>query len=166
LSHYSGMQMRYQTLRNLFVILRTVIKLNPKARRVPKHMMLSHLGGWCCCLPRGVHPDVATVEKARVHGAISVSTTHPQCLNELAGHKKEYKLFEAAHQPRHSLSSLLNTASDGWVPREDWGGTESAHREVFEEMLQEVLGNEQPHDGEPIRGEIDLRDIWPFDLEE
>jgi hypothetical protein len=67
-------------------------------------------------------------------------------------------------QLRHSLSSLLNIASDGWVPPEDWEGTESAHREVFEGMLQEVLGNEQPYDDEPIRGEIDLREIWPFDL--
>jgi hypothetical protein len=87
-------------------------------------------------------------------------------LDELAVHQKEYKLFEAAHQLRHSLSSLLNTASDGWVPPEDWEGTESAHREIFEGMLQEILGNEQPDDDEPIRGETDLREIWPFDLKE
>ncbi|KAH8707034.1 hypothetical protein GQ44DRAFT_691782 [Phaeosphaeriaceae sp. PMI808] len=88
------------------------------------------------------------------------------CPDEIAVHQKEYKLFEAAHQLRHSLSSLLNTASDGWVPPEDWEGTESAHREAFEGILQEVLGNEQPDDDEPIRGEDDLREIWPFDLKE
>jgi len=88
------------------------------------------------------------------------------CPDEIAVHKKEYKLFEAANQLRHSLSSLLNTASDGWVPAEDWERTQSAHREVFEGMLQEVLRNEQPDDDEPIRGEDDLREIWPFDLKE
>jgi Ser/Thr protein kinase RdoA (MazF antagonist) len=88
------------------------------------------------------------------------------CPDDIAVHQKEYKRFEAAQQLRHSLSSLLNTASDGWVPPEDWEGTESAHREVFEGMLQEVLGNEQPDDDEPIRGENDLREIWPFDLKE
>jgi hypothetical protein len=84
--------------------------------------------------------------------------------DEIISHQKEYKLFEATHQLRHSLSSLLNTASDGWVPLEDWERTESAHREVFEGMLQEVLENEQPDDDEPIRSEDDLREIWPFDL--
>jgi hypothetical protein len=88
------------------------------------------------------------------------------CPDEIAVHQKEYKLFEAAHQLRHSLSSLLNTSSDGWVPPEDWEGTQSVHREVFEGMLQEVLRNEQPDDDEPIRSEDDLREIWPFDLKE
>lgn len=88
------------------------------------------------------------------------------CPAELAVHQKDYKLFEAAQQLRHVLSSLLNTASDGWLPPEDWERTESAHREAFEGLLQEVLGNEQPDDDEPIKGENDLREIWPFDLEE
>jgi hypothetical protein len=88
------------------------------------------------------------------------------CPDDIAIHQKEYKLFEAAQQLRHSLSSLLNTASDGWVPPKDWEGTESAHREAFEGILQEVLGNKQPDNNEPIRGEDDLREIWPFDLEE
>jgi hypothetical protein len=84
--------------------------------------------------------------------------------DEIAVHQKDYKLFEAAHQLRHSLSSLLNTASDGWVPPENWEETKSAHRELFEGMLQEVLINEQPDDDEMIRSENDLREIWPFDL--
>ena len=64
------------------------------------------------------------------------------------------------------MSSLLNTASDGWVPPEDWKATKSAHKEMFSRMLQEVLGNEDPDDDEPIRNEADLRKIWPFDLKE
>jgi hypothetical protein len=88
------------------------------------------------------------------------------CPDDIAVHQKEYRLFETAQQLRYGLSSLLNTASDGWVPREDWEETESAHREVFERMLQEILGNEQPDDDEPIRGGDDLKEIWPFDLKE
>jgi hypothetical protein len=88
------------------------------------------------------------------------------CSDDIAVHQKEYRLFEAVQQLRYSLSGLLNTASDGWVPSESWEGTESAHREVFEGMLQEILGNEQPDDDEPIRDGDVLRKIWPFDLEE
>lgn len=83
---------------------------------------------------------------------------------ELAVHQKEYKSFEAAHDLRQDLSSLLNTASDGWIPPEDWGATESAHREMFNGMLQAVLTNENPDADEPIKDEGDLRAIWPFDI--
>jgi hypothetical protein len=83
---------------------------------------------------------------------------------QLAAHQKEYKTFEAAHELRHSLSSLLNTASDGWVPAEDWSATTLAHREMFDQMLQAIVTNPDPDDDEPIRTEEDLRAIWPFDL--
>jgi hypothetical protein len=83
---------------------------------------------------------------------------------ELAAHQKEYKTFEAAHDLRYNLSSLLNTASDGWVPPEDWEATESAAKEMLDGMLQAVLTNENPDDDEPIKDEGDLRKIWPFDL--
>lgn len=86
-------------------------------------------------------------------------------LDEFIQHQKDYRRFEAAYQLRHSLSSLLNVASDGWVPSEQWEATRLAHREPFAGMLQEVLENERPDDDEPIRGEDDLREIWPFDLE-
>jgi hypothetical protein len=43
---------------------------------------------------------------------------------------------------------------------------ECAHRETFKGMLQEVLSNEHPDDDEPIRSQDDLREIWPFDLED
>jgi hypothetical protein len=87
------------------------------------------------------------------------------CPDELLRHQQDYKRFEAAQQLKHSLSNLLNTASDGWVPSEQWEATDLAHREVFSGMLQEVLGNEQPDDDEPIKSEDDLREIWPFDLQ-
>jgi hypothetical protein len=83
---------------------------------------------------------------------------------DLAAHQKEYKTFEAAHDLRYNLASLLNTASDRWVPPEDWETTESAHRDLFNGMLQAVLTNENPDNDEPIKDEADLRAIWPFDL--
>ncbi|KAH7091577.1 kinase-like domain-containing protein [Paraphoma chrysanthemicola] len=85
--------------------------------------------------------------------------------DDLLHHQKDCKQFEAAQQLTHSLSSLLNTASDGWVPSEAWEATEVAHQELFKGMLQEVLGNVTSDDDEPIKNEDDLREIWPFDLE-
>lgn len=90
----------------------------------------------------------------------------PDSSDGLAAHQKEYKLLEEAQQPKHSLSKLLNTASDGWAPLENWEAIESARRELFEGLLREVVGNEQPDNDEPIRYERDLREIWPFDLKE
>lgn len=84
--------------------------------------------------------------------------------DELVVHQKEYRTFVAAQDLKHNLSSLLNTASDGWVPPEDWEATESAHKQLFDGALQAVLTNENPDDDEPIRDEGDLRKIWPFDL--
>lgn len=54
---------------------------------------------------------------------------------ELVNHKVEYKLFKAAQNLQRNLLSLLNTASDGWVPLEDWEATEVAHKELFNRML-------------------------------
>jgi len=84
---------------------------------------------------------------------------------ELAAHQKEYQRFVAAHELRNNLSSLLNTASDGWAPPEDWEIVEKAHKELFNGMLQAVLSNKAPDYDEPIRSEEELREIWPFDLE-
>lgn len=83
---------------------------------------------------------------------------------ELVAHRKEYQRFEAAQNLKNDLSNLLNTATDGWVPPEDWEATKLAHRELFDGMLQAVLNNENPDDGEPIKTEADLRAIWPFDI--
>lgn len=83
---------------------------------------------------------------------------------EVAIHLKEYKMFEAAQELRYNLSSLLNTATDGWVPVEDWEATKVAHKDMFDGMLHAVLNNEDPDPDEPIRNEADLRAIWPFDI--
>jgi hypothetical protein len=82
--------------------------------------------------------------------------------DEYAVHRKDYKLFEAAHELKYSLSDLLNTASDGWTPPEDWEAAKSANQGTFTGMLQDVLDNEHSDDDdEPIRDEADLREIWP-----
>ncbi|KAL5050138.1 hypothetical protein BDW71DRAFT_216885 [Aspergillus fruticulosus] len=73
---------------------------------------------------------------------------------ELKKHKKEYRLFEAAQNLRADLSSLLNTVSDGWVPPK-----------IFDGMLQAVLTNADS-DNQPVRDEITLRSIWPFDIDQ
>ena len=93
-----------------------------------------------------------------------------QCLyslptpNELAEHEKEYKLFEAAQVLRRDLSTLLNTASDGWVPTEEWEATELAHREVFTGMLEAATTNQELDEDEPVKDGETLRSIWPFDI--
>jgi hypothetical protein len=79
-------------------------------------------------------------------------------------HEREYKLFVAAQELKHDLSSLLNTATDGWVPVENWEATELAQRETFNGMLAAVLTNEDPENEEPVKDEAVLRSIWPFDL--
>ncbi|KAF2806520.1 uncharacterized protein BDZ99DRAFT_501336 [Mytilinidion resinicola] len=84
---------------------------------------------------------------------------------ELATHKKEYQLFLAAQELRSNLSVLLNTATDGWAPPEDWETVKQAHKEYYDGILEAVLNNGDPDDDEPIRSEDDLREIWPFDLE-
>jgi len=83
---------------------------------------------------------------------------------ELAVHQKEYQRFTAAQELKSNLSSLLNTASDGWAPPEDWETVEKAHTQLFDGMLQAVLNNDDPDKDDPIRNEEDLREIWPFEL--
>lgn len=84
--------------------------------------------------------------------------------NALLEHKREYKLFVAAQELKYDLASLLNAATDGWVPLENWEATELAHREIFDGMLTAVLTNQDPDHEEPVKDEAVLRSIWPFDL--
>lgn len=84
----------------------------------------------------------------------------------MALHQKEYRSFEAAQNLKRDLSSLLDCASDGWVPPENWAAAKTGNKAMFEGMWQAVLANKHPDEDEPIRDERDLRDIWPFDLPE
>ncbi|KZF20888.1 hypothetical protein L228DRAFT_270155 [Xylona heveae TC161] len=87
-------------------------------------------------------------------------------LEELSVHQKEYRYFEAAQNLRRDLSSLLDIASDGWVPLENWEATKSAQKDTFIGILHAVSTNEPSGDDEPIQTEQDLKSIWPFDLDD
>ena len=49
---------------------------------------------------------------------------------ESAVHQREYKYFEAGHDLRDKLAGLLNTASDGWVPTDEWEAAKVGNREM------------------------------------
>lgn len=85
---------------------------------------------------------------------------------EMSLHRKEHRCFEAAQNLKRDLSGLLDTASDGWVPPDDWEAAKAGNKAMYNGMLEAVLTNDDPDDDEPIRDERDLRDIWPFDLPE
>ncbi|KAH8698635.1 phosphotransferase enzyme family protein [Talaromyces proteolyticus] len=107
------------------------------------------------------------IETTRRWNELGFAGSSPYSLpspNELAKHEREYKLFVAAQDLKHDLSSLLNTATDGWVPLDNWEATELAHEEVFDGMLTAVLTNKNPDHDEPVKDEGVLRSIWPYDL--
>ncbi|PYI04322.1 hypothetical protein BO78DRAFT_320726 [Aspergillus sclerotiicarbonarius CBS 121057] len=107
------------------------------------------------------------IETSRYWGKLGFADQCPFALpppKALATHQKEYKLFEAAQNLRCGLSDLLNTATDGWVPVEDWETTQAAHNELFDGMLQAVLNNPQADPDEPVKDKETLRSIWPFDI--
>ncbi|CAG8403730.1 unnamed protein product [Penicillium salamii] len=87
-------------------------------------------------------------------------------LEEMSLHRKDYKCFEEAQNLKRDLSSLLNTASDVWVPPDEWEAAKVGNKAMFNGMLEAVLTNNDPDDDEPIRDQRDLQDIWPFDLPE
>lgn len=58
---------------------------------------------------------------------------------------------------RTDLSSLLNTASDGWVPPDGWKAAQSGQKELFDTMLQAVLTNAGLDDDELVRDKMTLR---------
>lgn len=65
----------------------------------------------------------------------------------------------------HDLSNLLDAASDGWLPSENWEATKIAHKDMFNGMLHAVSTNQDRVD-EPVKDGKILRSIWPFDIDE
>ncbi|RAO69743.1 uncharacterized protein BHQ10_005755 [Talaromyces amestolkiae] len=110
------------------------------------------------------HELIETTRKWNELGFTGQSPYSLSSPNGLVEHEREYKLFVAAQELKQDLASLLNTATDGWVPMENWEATEVAHREIFEGMLTAVLTNKDPENQEPVKNEAVLRSIWPFDL--
>lgn len=65
---------------------------------------------------------------------------------------------------KYDLASLLNIVMDGWVPLDALEATELAYKKVFNGMLTAVLANKNPDDDKPVKDEVVLRSIWPYDL--
>ena len=104
------------------------------------------------------------IETSQIWGNIGFTDPCPfptPSTEELAAHQREYEIFEVAHHLRYNLARLLNTASDGWIPLEDWETTESTHREAFKGALQAILANQDP---DIIKDESALREIWPYNI--
>jgi len=65
------------------------------------------------------------------------------------------------------MASLLNTATDGWVPPGDWEAIKFYYQELFDAALGSVSADslgESADGDDPIKTEKDLREVWPFDL--
>ncbi|KAL4991272.1 hypothetical protein BDW68DRAFT_185005 [Aspergillus falconensis] len=63
-----------------------------------------------------------------------------------------FQLFYYSQNLRADLSSLLNTV-------------QARRKKIFDGMLQAVLTNADS-DNQPVRDEITLRSIWPFDIDQ
>jgi hypothetical protein len=83
---------------------------------------------------------------------------------ELIEHTKNYNLFKASQELKHTLAGALNCATDGWVPPEDWERVKELHPQMYNLLLQEILENKNPDEDDPLKSEADVREIWPFDL--
>lgn len=86
--------------------------------------------------------------------------------DEHAIHQEHYKFFETTQLVKRMLSRYLGIQHDGWVSSEIWETNESAYMESFKVMVREVLGKENFNEDEPLRNEADVREIWPFELNE
>ncbi|KAJ5104980.1 Aminoglycoside phosphotransferase [Penicillium alfredii] len=62
-------------------------------------------------------------------------------LEEMALPRKEYRCFEATQNLKRDLSSFLDSASDRWVPPENWEVAKTENEAMFKGMLQAVLTN-------------------------
>lgn len=108
------------------------------------------------------------IQTARLWTELGLTAPCPYPLpspDEYAVQKKDYRQFEAAHELTDTMSKLLNTATDGWAPAEDWDKLQVAHEELYKSVVQEILNTEDFDEDDPLQSEDDLRELWPFDLE-
>lgn len=117
--------------------------------------------GWRRSPPSRVDRDRSALESTRIFRSIFFRLTFIEGTREPS---EGVRAFEAAQNLKCDLSGLPNTATDGWMPLEECEETESAHREMFNEMLQAVLSNQEVDDDESVRNEAILRSIWSFDI--
>jgi hypothetical protein len=108
------------------------------------------------------------IQTARLWTELGLTAPCPYSLSssdEYAVQKKDYRQFEAAHQLTDTMSKLLNTATDGWTPADDWDKLQVAHKELYKSVVREIHSTEGFDEDDPLQSEDDLREIWPFDLE-
>lgn len=84
--------------------------------------------------------------------------------DEFTEQQKKYKLFEAATELRSIVSSKLHSATDGWVPSEDWEDTKRFHGILYDTIAEGISKAEIAEDEEVISTVECLRDCWPFNL--
>lgn len=108
------------------------------------------------------------IQTARLWTELGLTAPCPYPLpsaDEYAVQKKDYGQFKAAHELTDTMSKLLNTATDGWAPAEDWEKLQVAHKELYESVVREIHITEEFDEDDPLQSEDDLKEIWSFDLE-
>lgn len=82
----------------------------------------------------------------------------------LAVHRKHQKKFEAHQELINTLSTLLKVDADGRMAPQAWEPTLLEHKKLYSSILETILENKDHSEDEPIKNEVDLRELWPFDL--
>ncbi|KAI4701951.1 hypothetical protein J4E89_010470 [Alternaria sp. Ai002NY15] len=115
------------------------------------------------------------IQTSRRWGELGFSTVGPCAYpmpsrEEYAAHWEKYKEFEARHTFRLELQKRLGVESGGWVWADMYEVTNQAQKEWFEEAMKGAVGERGERvwvseDGERLT-EAEIRDTWPFDLED
>ena len=115
------------------------------------------------------------IQTSRRWGELGFTTVGPCAYpmpskEEYAGHWEKYKEFEARHTFKLEIQRRLGVQSGGWVWADMYEVTNQAQREWFEEAMKGAVGERGERvwvseDGERLT-EAEIRDTWPFDLED
>lgn len=79
---------------------------------------------------------------------------------EMSVHQSAIEQFRLAKELREYLNRVLRAV--GWVPTNLWGITQVEHKRTFMEIVQ-LLGD--PRQFENPMSEVDVRKLWPYDLD-
>ncbi|KAI4608912.1 hypothetical protein J4E83_008951 [Alternaria metachromatica] len=115
------------------------------------------------------------IQTSRRWGELGFSTVGPCAYpmpsrEEYAAHWEKYKEFEARHTFKLEVQKVLGVESGGWVWADMYDVTNKAQKEWFEEAMKGAVGERGERvwvseDGERLT-EAEIRDTWPFDLED
>jgi len=108
--------------------------------------------------------EIIETAKCRQKLGLTGACSYPMpSSKEIFCHQKRYRRFTEAQELKIALESLINTATDRWVPPKDFEPAQLAEREMLNGTLEGVLNNEDPDEDAPIKTENDLEELWPFD---